>query len=111
VAVKPSLFELNEPSDALIAVPAPLAPIESMKNSAAAMVEVAVPESVAVEVIVGPPLAGFGDMAGALAVGSVVSILILNARSISCPEPSSNEHVTVVSIAVKVVPDKGAHDT
>ena len=72
VAVSPSLAELKAPSDAAIAVPAPLALTESIKNSAAAILLLG-EASFAVAVIVGAVLVGVGVITGIVVVGATVS--------------------------------------
>ena len=74
VLVIPSVSELNEPSDAAMAVPAPFAPGESIKNSAAAIL-CAVSVAVAVSVVL--TLVRSGDTDGVDVVGATVSIAML----------------------------------
>ena len=73
VAVTPSVALLKEPSEAFIAVPLPLAPTESTKNSALVMLLPPVAASLTDAVTVGGAVAGSGLTATLEALGPVAS--------------------------------------
>src|SRR5947209_3659935 len=75
VQVTPSLALLKEPSEADMAVPVPLVPTESMKNSAAAMLLLPLEVSLTEAVTVGAAFVGVGETVTPEVAGATLSIV------------------------------------